>query len=635
MTSRPRGLLAAALTGAVALLAAAPSTPAQSADVTTPSSRVVYHDGYGGRYLLDGPWWFRLDQQDQGVAQGLQRQESLDGWTQVSVPNAWNAGDDSPESQRGTVGWYRKDFRLPRGAGGATWRIRFESVNYRATVWVNGRQMGRHEGGYVPFEVPAGALRPGVNHLVVRVDSRHSNTDLPPLVDRVDSTPGGGWWNYGGLLREVYLRRVYRVDIASFLARPTLPCRRCDATVLLRATLHNLGRRAQVRLRASVGGRNVRFPAVTLPARGTRRVSARIGISHPRLWEPGHPRLYKVRAAAYVGGRLGSSYSAHIGIRSIEVRRGYLYVNGVRTTLLGASIHEDDPVVGAALTPERRRSIFSQLLDLGARITRAHYPLHPDFLEQADRAGVLVWEQVPVYRLGESQLKLSSVRAKGLRYLRAAIERDQNHPSVLTWSIGNELPSRPALGQRRYIAEATRLVRRLDPTRLVALDVSGYPTVPRVAEFDALDALGINDYFGWYPGPNGQLLDRSALGPYLDQMRGYYPRLALFITEFGAEANRHGPVDEKGTYEFQSDWMRFQLSTIASKPYIDGAISWILRDFKVRPGWNGGNPVPRPPYNQKGLADELGHEKPAFAVAQSFFRAASRARDARAARLAR
>jgi beta-glucuronidase len=626
-----RALRAAALLTAAFLAFPAGSALAQGT-VETPTNKVLYKDGYDGRYLLDGTWWFRLDPQDQGLSQGFQRQSSTVGWTQVTVPNAWNATDLSPESQRGTVGWYRKDFRVPAGAKGATWKVRFESVNYRATVFVNGKQVGSHEGAYLPFEVPSGKLRSGVNHLVVRVDSRRSNTDLPPLVDQDNGTPGGGWWNYGGLLREVYLRKVNQVDMTDFLARPILPCRNCDATVQIRATLHNLGRKKKVRVSARVGDQSARFRAVTLPTRGTRQVSAKVKISNPRLWEPGDPQLYTVRGAVNVGRRVGTSWSGHIGIRSIKIKKGLLYVNGVRTTLRGASIHEDDPNVGAALTPQIRQSMFGELLRLGGTMTRSHYPLHPEFLEMADRAGVLVWQQIPFYRLGEDQMKLKSVRDKGLNMLRTEVARDQNHPSVLTWSIGNELPSRPAFGQERYIRDSTRLLHQLDPTRLVGLDISGYPSAPVVGQYNQLNALGINDYFGWYPGPNGQLVDRNALGPYLDQMRGYYPNLGLFVTEFGAEANRNGPVDEKGTFQFQSDWMQFQIATIDSKPYVNGAVNWLLRDFKVRPDWDGGNPIPQPPYNQKGVADQFGTPKPAFDVTARMYKAIKRAGAARIAR---
>jgi beta-glucuronidase len=192
---------------------------------------------------------------------------------------------------------------------------------------------------------------------------------------------------------------------------------------------------------------------------------------------------------------------------------------------------------------------------------------------------------------------------------------------VLVWSLGNENASRPKRGLQRYIREAAATARRMDPTRLVGIAVSGYPTVEKQAVYLHLDVLGINDYFGWYPGPAGSISDRAALDGYLNRMHSDYPHQALMITEFGAEANRHGPPAEKGTYEFQSEFLAYHLGVFASKPFINGAIVWALQDFRVKPGWAGGNPLPHPPVNEKGLIDDTGFRKPGFYVVRKVFRA--------------
>ena len=610
--------------GAVAPTAPTPAPEAQPAPSgpTTPKLGRLYQDGHGGRFLLDGSWHFRLDPQNQGLRQGFARSRSPAGWQPIAVPYAWNATDLSDDSQRGSIGWYRKDFRAPRASRTVSWRLRFESVNYRARVYLNGRELGRHEGAQVPFEVPASKLdRRGVNRLVVRVENRRRSTDLPPGRDQANGQPGGGWWNYGGLLREVYLRRVDRVDIAELLARPTLRCRACDATVLLRATLRNVGgARRKVRVRASVGGVTARLPAVELAPGAVRDIATTVRIRDPRLWEPGSPELYPVRATAVIGRRTVASHSTHIGIRSVRVRGGRLLLNGRPLKLLGASIHEDHPPVGAALSGAQRTQLFQELLDLGATVTRAHYPLHPHFLEMADRAGVLVWDQIPFYQIRNEAIRRKKVRSKGLSYLEATIRRDQNHPSVFAWSIANELQSRVTRSQDRYIKDAKVTAKRLDPTRLTAIDFAGYPSVGAVEAYRRLDAVGVNSYFGWYPGPGGQVIEREQLGPYLDQLHRFYRRSAVFVTEFGAEANRTGPIDEKGTFEFQRELMQFHVETYAQKPFVSGAMAWILRDFRVRPGWDGGNPKPRPPVNFKGLIDEAGNRKPAFDEVSRLYR---------------
>ena len=600
-----RRLLPAALAIACALIAAAPAAAA-----------LPYADGPTDRRLLGGEWLFRMDPNDEGLAAGWAGDPAADAWSAVTIPHAWNGADLSEAGMAGGVGWYRRDFALEAGPATTAWKVRFESVNYRATVFLNGTEIGAHEGGYVPFEVVLPReLLTADNRLVVRVDSRRTFTDFPP------GPNGGGWWNYGGLLREVYLRRIDQIEIEELKVEPSLGCRTCDATLLVEALVRNHtanARRAVVS--ASVDGRTVRLGSEPVPRGRTRRVSDRIRIPNPRLWEPGRGQLYPVSVVASVKGRNVARWNLSTGIRSIEVRGGRLYVNGRTWALRGASIHEDHPRLGAALGASERARHMNWLRQLGATITRAHYPLHPHYLELADRAGILVWDQIPVYQMRDVALRYATTRERGYRYLTETIKRDRNHPSVLAWSIGNELAANPQRGQTRWLYKAARLAKELDPTRLVAYDVAGYPTQATQAAYEPLDALGVNSYFGWYPGPTAQLINRAALGQYLDRLRRFYPRHALFVTEFGAEANRRGPASEKGTYAFQDDFMRHHLRTYDSKRWLGGAIAWILQDFKVRPGWEGGNPEPSPPYNKKGLVDEDGHRKPAFAITRKLFR---------------
>ena len=136
--------------------------------------------------------------------------------------------------------------------------------------------------------------------------------------------------------------------------------------------------------------------------------------------------------------------------------------------------------------------------------------------------------------------------------------------------------------------------------------------MPQQDIYTKFQAVGLNSYFGWYPGPSGELDDRAGLRPFLAQMHDFFPHSALFITEFGAEANRTGPIDEKGTYAFQDDLLNYHLDAYDSDPFINGAIVWILKDFRVQPGWEDGNPKPNPPVLTKGLVDENGNKKPAF-----------------------
>jgi beta-glucuronidase len=598
-----RGTLTSLLAVTLALAAASPAMAA---------GKPWYQDGPGGRILLDGRWLFRADPADEGLAAGWAAQTDAASWSPTTVPNAWNAGDDSDASMAGSVGWYRRDFRVPKKPAGAGWIVRFESVNYRAAVFLNGVQVGQHEAASIPFEVPLANLKAGVNHLVIRVDSRRGSTDLPP-------GPGGGWWNYGGILREVYLRPVQKLDISELLTRTV-----SSDELLVRVTLTNPGgglRRGAVT--ATVAGQRVDFGSVRVPSGRSRDLSRRVRIPGAKPWLPRHPVLYEVSAVASVHGTEVARYRVHTGLRRLAVRSdGRLTINGFAANLRGAAIHEQTPERGAALTTTDHARQIALLRDLGATVTRSHYPLSEDFLERADRAGIFVWEEIPFYQLAESAMRDPAVRQKGLDYLEAAIRRDQNHPSVIAWSIGNELPASPGYGQTAYIKHAVALAHRLDPTRPVALAFAGYPVKNYVPAFAPLDAIGVNDYFGWYPGPLGQIVNRGALGQYLDRVHANYPHKALFVTEFGAEANRSGPSDEKGTYEFQKEFMRFHLATYAKRPWINGAITWMLQDFKVRPQWTGGNPLPDSPWLRKGLVDEHGNHKLAYAPTRRSYRRA-------------
>jgi beta-glucuronidase len=605
-----------------ALATVVASAPAHAADRPQPGS--VYRDGPSGRYLLGGTWYQRSDAADTGIRERFQRSPGLAGWTRTSVPSASNAGVFTNESYLGTVHWYRKDFRLPRASRLSKWVLRFESVNYRARVWLNGKPIGTHVGAYLPFELRAKSVRRrGVNRLVVRVDSRRQKFDIPPLSQRASGAFEGGWWNYNGILREVYLRRVDQFDFAQVFFEPRLRCRTCAATVVVHAQVANVNTSgASARISGTFGGRALRFRGHRVPGRGTARFRARTRIRNPRLWSPERPTLYRgtlrLRTSS---GRTVQRYRVHTGIRSLRISRlGRIQLNGRDVNLRGASMHEDSLSRGAALTPTQMRQNIGYLRELGATITRSHYPFHPYTLELADRHGILVWSEIPVFRMASGLFANGEVRNKALRMLRTEIARDANHPSVAVWSIGNENASRPGTGLRKYIRKASRTVEDLDPTRLVGIATSGFPTVQKQRIYTELDVLGINDYFGWYRGPRGTISDRNLLSGYLNRLHSDYPNQALVITEFGAEANRSGPVTEKGTYEFQTDFLRYHLDVFASKPFVSGALIWNLRDFRVKPGWAGGNPQPNPPVNQKGLVDDRGGKKPAWEVVRTMYR---------------
>lgn len=614
-------LVALALSTSPALAAkAVPGGTSAPYTVDTPSARPHAIEGQDGRYLLDGSWLKRLDPTDVGLAQRLYAQSSTDGWVTTTVPNAWNAGDDSPASFLGSVAWYRKDFRLPSRDRALAWIARFESANYRASVWLNGRKLGDHVSGYVPFELDLpNVARRGVNRLVVRVDNRRPSTD-PTGAPGETPWPPGGWWNYGGLLREVSLRAVDRVDIENVQVQPRLPCPRCAAAITASASVRNLSHATQlVQLRGRFGRAPIDFGALAIPARASATFTRQLVVRRPQLWSPAKPSLYGVRLTATAAqGRAratpAAGYSLRTGIRTLAVRNGQLVLNGNTVVhFRGVALHEDTLTNGPVMDRATRQRIVALMKESHSTLLRAHYPLDPDFQDLADQNGILLWSEIPAtYQLPEADLGRAQFRGVALDQLRANILANRNHPSVAAWSVGNEMASVAGRNQASYIAAAAALAKQLDPTRPVALAFAGHPETPCQAAYGPIELLGMNDYFGWYTGFGGNIADRDQLGRFLDDLRRCYPKKAIAVTEYGAEANRDGPLEEKGTYAFQDDFVRFHLGVFASKPWLTGSVYWALQEFRVRPFWGGGNPWGTPPLHQKGLVRLDWTKKPAF-----------------------
>jgi beta-glucuronidase len=576
-----------------------------SASAAAPAVR----DGLGGRTPVNGDWGFSLS--------------SKGPFKPVSVPYAWNAGDDSPASMIGGVGFFRTTFKVPSPDAALRWRVHFDSVNYRAEVRLNGRRIGGHAGAYLPWELPLERVkRRNTNVLLVRVDSRRKPTDFPPAGISAEGIPSGGWFNSSGILREVTLRAVRAVDLARVQVRPTLPCATCAARVRVSVRLRGVDRSArQVRLSGTFGRQAIPARTVRVPAGGRRDVSTTLTVRRPRLWSPESPSLYPVRIEARSGGVRLATWSGKSGIRSVKVEDGHLYFNGRPTSLRGVGYHEETRERGMAISHADRVWLVREAKAIGATMLRTHYPPGADLLELADREGLLVWSEVPVYSVKPANLAKPAVRTRALRQLAENVYANGNHPSVAIWSVGNELSPQAGPSVSTYIRRGADLLHRIDPTRPVGYAMQSYPSVLcKTEDYAPLDVVGFNEYFGWYPGPGGELFDRSRLTEFLDAARTCHPKQAMMVTEFGAEANREGPIEEKGTWEFQRDFVDFHLGVFASKPYLSGALYWALNEFRVRPGWAGGNPRPAPPVHQKGLVTYDAHiRKPAWAAARRWY----------------
>jgi beta-glucuronidase len=556
------------------------------------------------------------------LADGWESSRDAASWRPVRVPSVI---EPAPLERYfpGTVAWYRLVFTGPPTPPGFGWALRFEQARRSARVWLNGREIGAGDDPYVAFEVDAPGVLPGrINELRVRVENRKG------------PEPREGWWNWGGLTRPVWLvpRGAVELRDAGLLSR--LSCRPgCgDAAVFVDGWLVNraaapLEPAVEVTLTApdgTVSHRTVR-PG-PLAAGASLRVRDTIPVEGtPAVWWPQHPARYGATVRVLVGDQVVHERFSWVGLRSVDVSSGRLRLNGRPLQLRGASIQEDAPGHGAALTPADVDWIGRELTAVRADVTRAHYGLNERLLSRLDKLGILLWSQSPIYHR-DVLLRTQAQRAQALATVRGTVLAARNHPSVITHSVANELSSfaDTVTGTRRYLRDARALTRDLDPTVPVSVDLLGRPRLPRQNAYRAFDLLGANAYFGWYEGqaarPTARLAD---LGPYLRRLHRQYPRQAIVLTEFGAEAIAPGPARVKGTHGFQLRYVKRVRRVVDRLPFLSGAIYWTLREFAVKPRWfGGGEPpgIPRDGIHDKGLVTYDGRRKPAWRYARRWFR---------------
>src|SRR5215212_6211057 len=547
-------------------------------------------------------------------------------WQPARVPSVFDTRA-LPSLYPGSVRSYRVSFAGPRTPRGFGWLIRFESVRRKATVFLNGRRVGSNADPYTPFTVAARGLRPGGrNRLVVIVDGR-KNPKLPEA-----------WRNWNGIVRPVTLVPAGPAHIEDLgtmsRVRCRGPARRCRAELLLDGMLERRGARRirpslVVRLRAP-GGRVTRH-SFQLPAQRAerRRMQLSMQVPAPQLWSPDAPRLYRAVLTLRDGDRVVQRDRRRIGLRSVQVKRGHLWLNNRRLQLRGASIHEDMPGSGAALTGADMDRIVADLKDLGANVTRAHYLLNDRLLDRLDRAGILVWNEAPIWQrdAGAHLLWQPKELKRALLSVRRTVTAARSHPSVLTHSVANELTFTPDQkpGTKRFLLAAQAQARDLDPTLPISVDIKGRLGFAEQFTYHSFDMLGLNQYFGWYRWVE----DFSLLEPYIYELRDLYPRKAIVMTEFGAEGRPEladAPPDLKGGYPFQAFHAARTLDVVDRSPVLSGAIYWTLREFEIYPGWQGGAGRRPPQYepntrHHKGLMTYEGEHKPVFDVVRDHYRA--------------
>ena len=573
-----------------------------------PGSRAQPQPAPAGVVALSGPWTVRVGV----VAKGARARE-------VSLPYVVNAtgftGRRGLVSFQGSVAWYRKRFSVPADG---PYVMRFESVQHRATVWIDGQLRRRHTGAYLPFEVRAKLTAGRMHTLLVRADYR----------DPIAMKRAGwhrSWFNFGGINRRVTLRPTGSSDIVSPGINTHLTADG-DAIVDVWARIRNRAATRLIALRGSLGQTRLGFTPVTVPSGHERTVRTQVRVTDPQLWGPGHPALYDLQLD--VAGE--ATWRARVGLRELRRKGSVLLLNGQRLRLRGASIQEDAPGEGDALTGAAMDRIVARLQRIHANATRAQHPLNPELLDRLDAAGILVWQEVgPVDSPGNWTARTPHMRAIARDRVWTSVAQLQTHPSILAWNLGNEVAGQGhSGGQAAFIDDVARQLRRADPGHLIALDIWG-PHAPHRAGrmYQHIDILGLTNYTGWYDhtyASQGRIA--RVIRANVASLRRAFPHRAIVVSEFGAEANGLNPTRRPGGYAFQARLLATHLRTYASIPSLSGMLVWTLDDFAVTPLFFGGSINHIAPdirlvrgLNQKGLFTYGGQAKPAAAVVTRAF----------------
>jgi beta-glucuronidase len=631
-TPRPQERAAAAPESASAASAPTDVAAAPSASLTNLPGRQ--------RRSLNGRWQALIDPYGDGIGQwkAVWKDRTASGKTEfieygfddantLQVPGDFNTQRPELTYLEGSV-WYRKAFEYDAAAARRAGRrlfVHFGGANHRTDVFLNGNKLGSHEGGFTPFQFElTDAVQQGENRLLVHVDNRR----------RKDGIPGQGydWFNYGGLTRDVDLVETPSTYIQDYFIQAAASAdasahgqpgagfaRAADEKDCSRARETRLQPRQKplqrvqgwVKLAGSAPAQpvRVRIPELDVDVHAQADASglARIAFEAPfEPWSPQDPKLYRVRVSTPQ-----DALDEEIGLRTLAVHCDEILLNGKPVFLRGVALHEE--IDGRrAHSEEDARRLLQHVLDLGANFARlAHYPHNEHIVRLADRLGVLLWLEIPVYQ--HIDFADPDVRAKAQVMLAEMIGRDRNRAAAAFWGVGNE--TYPGAERDAAQAALVQRARELDPTRPVvaAFFAPGIDAQHRVTVRDPLatlvDVVGINEYFGWYvPWPvEPERVTWTPLGK------------PLIVSEFGAEARygHHGADDVASAWneEFQAAFYRKQLRMLGGIPFLRGTAPWVLMDFR--------SPVRMHPfqagYNRKGLLSERGEKKQAWQVMRDFY----------------
>jgi len=514
---------------------------------------------------------------------------NLDTSPTMYIPTDWNMHDNkSLFFYEGTI-WFKRDFTVTKKPGIRN-ILYFGAVNYEAKVWVNGKKVGEHIGGYTPFNFDiTDVVKDGDNFVVVKVDNKRHKDNVP--------TVNMDWWNYGGITREVILAEVPSTYIENYFIQLQKGKKEIIA--------------GQVKLSSAVSTDiTIEIPELKIKQQLT---TDNTGVASfefkakPALWSPEAPKLYDVQISK--GDEIVKD---QIGFRTIETKDKTILLNGKPTFLRGISIHEEAPFrQGRAWSKEDARTLLTWAKELGCNYVRlAHYPHNENMVREAEKMGLMVWSEIPVYWTISWENPDTYKNAE--RQLHDMIARDKNRANIIIWSIANETPHSDA--RDKFLINLSKYARTQDTTRLISLAMevtsarNGVNTLnDNLHEY--VDVVSFNQYVGWYRDTPAAARTMTWNVPY---------NKPVIISEFGGGALQglHGSKEQRFTEENQEEIYNANIVMFDKIEGLAGTSPWILVDFySPRRQLFGIQDF----FNRKGLISNWGVKKKAFQVMKDWY----------------
>lgn len=561
---------------------------------------------YGRDYrLLNGRWDAIVDLYDQGDRMKVYENRkpegntdfyeySFDGGLRLEVPGDWNSQSPELKYYEGTV-WYARHFDADPKPGCREF-LCFGAVSYRCRVYLNGREICSHEGGFTPFEADVtDVLLKGDNFLVVEVNNRRTKDAIPALAF--------DWWNYGGITRDVMLVTVPDNYVEDYFIR--LDKKNHDTVnVDVRMSQPKAGVKVSVEIPAL--GKTV---SGTTDARGN--FSTRLQSKKLRLWAPDAPVLYDVNIA---GG--DDSVSERIGFRYIRTDGTRILINGKPQFMRCISFHEEIPQrMGRACSKADAVTLLSEARDFGVNMIRlAHYPQNEYIVRLAEEMGIALWQEIPIWQ--GIDFTDNDTRDKAQKMLTEMINRDKNRCAVGFWGVANE--TKPSPERDAFLESLLATGRGIDTTRLyvAAFDLVEFDKERKIFTMDDpftrnLDVVAVNKYMGWYhPWP---------LSPAESKWEVNTDK-PLIISEFGGEAlyGQSGSRDVVSSWseDYQARLYEDNLRMFENIPNLAGVSPWILFDFRSPFRFH---PTNQEGWNRKGLVSDRGQRKKAWKIMHDYY----------------